>query len=188
MNRKLLLLPILLLTAGTAAQAQIRLPVIFPLGRAQPAPPPPGMAPAPLGTPAALQSDLIVKAGSNTIYFPARGAGLDANAMATLSAQARWLLANPYVTVRLEGHGGPDDSRDYALAIGDKRANAARDFLVLQGVAPQRISVLSWGKERPGTLRIGTSLVAAGPRGVTIVTGIEPPLQPMPPFPATPGR
>jgi peptidoglycan-associated lipoprotein len=122
------------------------------------------MPPPVLGTPAALQSDLIVKAGTDTVYFPARGATLDANATATLAAQARWLLANPYMNVRLEGHGGADDSRDYALAIGDKRASAVRDFLILQGIAPNRISVISWGKERPGTMRIGTSVVATGPR------------------------
>ena len=108
---------------------------------------------------------------------------MDANAAATLAAQARWLLANPWASIRLEGHGGPDDSRDYALAIGDKRANAVRDYLMLQGVDPGRISVISWGKERPGTIRIGTSVVAAGPRVVTVV------LPPAAPFaPPVPGQ
>ena len=137
--------------------AQIRLPVIFPLGRSQPAPPP-GMPPAAIGTPQQLQSDFITRSGSDTVYFSARGAVVDANAAATLAAQARWLLANPWASIRLEGHGGPDDSRDYALAIGDKRANAVRDYLMLQGVDPGRMSVISWGKERPGTIRIGTSV------------------------------
>ena len=174
-----------LLTAGlvavtsTAAVAQIRLPVIFPLGRSQPAPPPPGAAPI-LGTPEALQSDLIAKSGSSTVYFAARGAALDANATATQAAQARWLLANPFANIRLEGHGGADDSRDYALAIGDKRANAVRDFLILQGIAPNRISVISWGKERPGTMRIGTSVVATGPRVVTVVVPAPAPFVPPP--------
>jgi peptidoglycan-associated lipoprotein len=110
-----------------------------------------------------------MKAGGDTVYFPAHGATLDANATASLTAQARWLLANPFVRVRLEGHGGANDSRDYALAIGDRRANAVRDFLISQGVAPPRISTSSWGKERPGTVRIGTSTVATGPRVVTTV-------------------
>jgi len=168
---KLLLLAAALLSGSSIADAQVRLPrlpVIIPLGRSQP-PPPPGMAPAPMGSPATLQSDLVMKAGGDTVYFPAHGATLDANATASLTAQARWLLANPFVRVRLEGHGGASDSRDYALAIGDRRANAVRDFLISQGVAPARISTSSWGKERPGTVRIGTSIVATGPRVVTTV-------------------
>ena len=72
-------------------------------------------------------------------------------------------------TVRLEGHGDPRDTRDYAIAIGDRRANAVREFLVFQGVAPQRITAMSWGKERPGKVRIGPSIVSVGPRVVTVV-------------------
>lgn len=131
---------------------------------AQPLPPPPMAVPQ-----AVLQGSLITAAGSDTVYFSPRGHMIDANAAATLQRQARWLIANPFATIRLEGHGGPRDSRDYAIAIGDRRASAVRDFLVLQGVAPHRITIVSWGKERPGTIRIGPSLVAAGPRVVTTV-------------------
>jgi peptidoglycan-associated lipoprotein len=166
-HNSLLLAALAVATTGTAAEAQFRLPVIFPLGRSK-APPP--VQPPVAGMPGAVtQGALVAAAGTDTVYFSANGSTVDPTATATLAAQARWLLANPYVTVRLEGHGGPGDSRDYALAIGDKRANAARDFLVLQGVAPQRITVMSWGKERPGKVLIGQNLVAAGPRVVTIV-------------------
>jgi outer membrane protein OmpA-like peptidoglycan-associated protein len=144
-----------------------RLPVL--ILHHQEAPGMPGQPPAPLASPGALQADLVVKSGSDTVYFPQHSASLDPNSAATLAAQARWLLANPFVNIRLEGHGGPMDSRDYALAIGERRADSVRDFLMLQGVAPSRISVISWGKERPGTVRIGTSVVAAGPRVVTRV-------------------
>jgi peptidoglycan-associated lipoprotein len=129
------------------------------------------------------QGALIAAAGSDTVYFSANGATVDPTATATLAAQARWLLANPFATVRLEGHGGPNDSRDYALALGDRRANAVRDFLVLQGVAPTRISVMSWGKERPGKVLIGQTLIAAGPRVVTIVVPAPMPM-PIQPAPA----
>jgi peptidoglycan-associated lipoprotein len=166
-NSKSILAALALVATASAADAQFRLPVIFPLhpqGSApQQQPPVPG-APGPVA-----QGNLVAAAGTDTAYFSANGATLDSNATPTLAAQARWLLANPFVTVRLEGHGGPNDSRDYALAIGDKRANSVRDFLVLQGVAPNRISVMSWGKERPGKVLIGQTLVAAGPRVVTIV-------------------
>lgn len=154
----------------TAAGAQLRLPrlpVIVPLGGGQSQPQNP--ATAPLLPPGALQGSLVAAAGSDTVYFSPRGTNLDANAVATLTAQARWLLANPYVSVRLEGHADTRDTRDYALAIADRRANEVRDFLVLQGVLPHRIEVMSWGKERPGTVRVGPSVVAAGPRVVTIV-------------------
>ena len=187
MTRKAFFLAAALLAGSSVVQAQIRLPVIFPLRGPGQQPAPPMAAPAMPGvplTPGALQADLVVKSGSDTVYFSPRGTGIDANGTATLSAQARWLLANPFVTVRIEGHGGNDDSRDYALAVGDKRANAVRDFLVLQGVAPQRITVMSWGKERPGKVLIGQSLVAAGPRVVTVVVP-EPAPMPMPaPAPA----
>jgi peptidoglycan-associated lipoprotein len=166
-SKSLVLAALALVTAASAADAQFRLPVIFPLHRSDapaPQPPPAAGVPGPVA-----QGSLVAAAGADTVYFSANGATLDANATATLAAQARWLLANPFVTVRLEGHGGPNDSRDYALAIGDRRANAVRDFLVLQGVAPQRIAVMSWGKERPGKVLIGQTLVAAGPRVVTIV-------------------
>lgn len=185
---RILLTAILIAATASAAQAQIsmpRLPVIFPLAgsQQQQQPRPPGQAP--VGNPGMLQGSLVATAGTDTVYFSPRGSRIDPNAAATLEAQARWLLANPFVTVRLEGHGDSGDSRDYALAMGDKRASEVRDFLVMRGVAPVRITLTSWGKERPGTVRIGPSTVAAGPRVVTIVTGAQPPT---PQFPAMPGR
>ena len=147
---------------GTAAEAQLWPPRLPTIGRSAQEAPPPAMV-----SPGALQADLVVKAGSDTVYFPSRGYALSPNAVATLAAQARWLLANPYVNIRLEGHGDERDTRDYALAIGERRANAVRDYLVLQGVAPYRITVLSWGKERPGSARVGPTVVSVGPRVVT---------------------
>ena len=170
MTGKILAAAIAVAFAGgaSAADAQIRmprLPVIVPLGgNAQPQPP--MAAPA---MPGISQGHFVASSGSDTVYFSARGTNLDSNAIATLTAQARWLLANPYVSVRLEGHGDARDTRDYAIAIGDKRANAVRDVLIMQGVLPHRITMLSWGKERPGTIRVGPSFVAAGPRVTTII-------------------
>lgn len=179
MNGKHLLTALLVATAASSANAQFRLPVIFPLHRSDA---PPQAQPPVASAPGAIaQGNLVAAAGSDTVYFSANGATLDPTAATTLAAQARWLLANPFATVRLEGHGGPKDSRDYALAIGDRRASAVRDFLVLQGVAPDRISEMSWGKERPGKVLIGQTLVAAGPRVVTVV--LPPSPGPIPPPP-----
>jgi peptidoglycan-associated lipoprotein len=158
--------------SATTAHAQLRvprMPVIIPLGNQPPPPQAPGQAQPGMGMPGVAQANLAAAAGSDTVYFSARSTILDVQAMATLGAQARWLLANPMATVRLEGHGDLRDTRDYALAIGEKRAASVRDFLVLQGVLPHRINVTTWGKERPGSVRVGPSVVATGPRVVTIV-------------------
>lgn len=132
---------------------------------AQRVPPPPPPPP----TPAMLQGDLNARAGSDTVFFSAQGHGLSAQAMATLRAQAEWLRANPGVAIRLEGHGDRSDTRDYAIAVGERRASAVRDYLISQGILPSRITVSSWGKERPGIIRVGASLVGVGPRVVTSV-------------------
>lgn len=131
---------------------------------AQRVPPPP-----PILNPAALQAGLRAAAGSDTIYFSARGYGLDAAAIRVLTAQAAWLRANPAIMVRLDGHADQNDTRDYAFGIAERRASAVRDFLVTQGVDPARLSVATWGKERPGVMRIGASTVGVGPRVVTTV-------------------
>lgn len=127
-------------------------------------PPPP-----PMFNPAALQADLRARVGSDTIYFSARGHGLDAAAIAVLMAQAAWLRANPAIMVRLDGHADQNDTRDYAFGIAERRAAAVRDFLVTQGVAPNRLSIASWGKERPGTMVIGTRTVGVGARVVATI-------------------
>lgn len=134
------------------------------LAAAQPAPPPP-----PIFNPAALQAEIRAAAGSDTVYFSAQGYGLDAAAIRVLSAQAAWLRANPAIMLRLDGHGDQNDSRDYAFGIAERRAAAVRDFLVAQGVSPDRLAIASWGKERPGTMRIGMSIVGVGPRVITTV-------------------
>jgi peptidoglycan-associated lipoprotein len=96
-----------------------------------------------------MQVDLVAQSGSDTVYFAGNSHGIDAAGQATLSAQARWLLAHPAVRARIEGHADERTPRDYALAIGERRASAARDYLVLQGVPDTQLTIISWGKERP---------------------------------------
>ena len=71
-----------------------------------------------------LQADMVAKSGSDTVFFAGSGYGIDAAARATLTAQARWLLAHPEVRARIEGHADERTPRDYALAIGERRACA----------------------------------------------------------------
>jgi len=92
---------------------------------------------------------MVANSGSDLVYFAGSSHGLDAAAQATLTAQARWLRANSAVRARIEGHADERNPRDYALAVGERRATAVRDFLVLQGVPAAQLTIISWGKERP---------------------------------------
>jgi len=107
----------------------------------------------------ALRADFVAKSGSNTVYFIGNSAGLTPQAQATLAAQAQWLLQHPQVVVRIEGHSELSDTRDHALAIGARRAEEVRSYLILLGVPPAQLSAISWGKERPGAPRAETILV-----------------------------
>ncbi|MEO7241074.1 MAG: OmpA family protein, partial [Sphingomicrobium sp.] len=97
----------------------------------------------------AMQADLIAKAGSDTVYFGTDQYQVDAQSQATLAAQARWMIANPRVRASIEGHADERGTREYNMALGERRANATRDYLVSQGVPTARLLVTSWGKERP---------------------------------------
>ncbi|MEO7365694.1 MAG: OmpA family protein [Sphingomicrobium sp.] len=105
-----------------------------------------------------MQADLVAKSGSDTVYFAGDSHGIDAAGQATLAAEARWLLAHPEVRARIEGHADERTPRDYALAIGERRASAVRDYLVLQGIPAAQLTIISWGKERPAV--VGTSDMA----------------------------
>jgi peptidoglycan-associated lipoprotein len=107
----------------------------------------------------AARADFLAKSGSDTVYFGTDAAILGAPAKATLGAQAAWLRQHPEVVVRVEGHGDSGDTRDHALAMGARRAEEVRDYLVLMGVPAAQLSTTSWGKERPGAPRAVTVLV-----------------------------
>jgi peptidoglycan-associated lipoprotein len=107
----------------------------------------------------ALRADFLARSGSDTVYFGQDAAILGGPARATLSAQAQWIRQHPEVLVRIEGHGDPSDTRDHALAMGARRAQEVRDYLVLLGVPAAQLSTTSLGKERPGPPRAVTVLV-----------------------------
>jgi peptidoglycan-associated lipoprotein len=107
----------------------------------------------------ALRADFLAKSGADTVYFGLDTAVLGAPARATLAAQAQWIRQHPEVIVRIEGHGEPSDTRDHALAMGARRAQEVRDYLVLMGVPAAQLSTTSFGKEKPGPPRAVTVLV-----------------------------
>ena len=117
----------------------------------------------------ALQADLVAKAGSDTIYFGTDEYSLDAASQATLSAQAQWLIANPNVRASIEGHADERGTREYNQALGERRANATRDYLVSRGVPTGRLVVTSWGKERPVATGSNEEAWAQNRRAVTVV-------------------
>lgn len=128
---------ILGMTLATAALAQGRLP-----------PPPPQVVPIEV-----LRADFTAKSGGTAIQFGSGSSVVGPPARAMVAAQAQWLLANPAVAVRIEGHGDPGDTRDHALAMGARRAAAIRELYLLLGVPPGQVSIMSWGAERPGPPR-----------------------------------
>ncbi len=117
----------------------------------------------------ALQADLVAKAGSDTVYFGTDENSLDEASKATLAAQARWLIANPNVRASIEGHCDERGTREYNQALGERRANATRDFLVSQGVPAIRLQVTSWGKERPVAAGSNEEAWAQTRRAATVI-------------------
>jgi len=146
--RRLIAFAVLALFAGSAAA---QLPG---LRRRAPAPPVPVL----VGIDA-LRADFLAQARGDTVFFGLNSAVLDVPTRTKLAAQAQWLRRHPEVAVRIEGHGDAGDTRDHALAMGARRAEEVRDYLVLLGVPMAQLSTTSWGKERPGTPRAVTVLL-----------------------------
>lgn len=88
-----------------------------------------------------------------------------------LQGQARWLTANPDYTVTIQGHADEQGTRIYNLALGERRANSAREYLISQGISSSRIQVVSYGKERPLEICSAESCYAKNRRAVTVLAG-----------------
>ena len=83
------------------------------------------------------------------VFFATNETILTTASRETLRAQAAWLRKNSSINVVLEGHADEIGTREYNLALGERRANSAKDYLMTYGISSDRISVLSYGKERP---------------------------------------
>lgn len=169
-----LFLSITALATGAIASAQPRMPLPPPPMPVDIGPPPP-QVPNPLtnevepaGIPVA-QADLVMKSGSDTVYFAPDQFTLDPVAQMTLAAHARWLMVNQAVRVSVEGHGDARDTREHSLALGERRANAVRDFLMQQGIPAARLQTVSWGKERPAILGSSDVAQAQNSRAQTVI-------------------
>ena len=102
------------------------------------------------------------------VFFSTNKSELTSAASTNLAKQAAYLKANPTLNVVLEGHADERGTREYNLALGQKRAIAAKDFLVSNGVAANRIKVISYGKEKPANPASNVLAWSQNRRAVTI--------------------
>ncbi len=114
------------------------------------------------------QEDLVVNIGDR-VFFGYDRYDLSSEARSLLEMQAQWLSQHSHLTVTIEGHADERGTREYNLALGERRANSVRSYLLALGVPASRISVISYGKERPSVLGSDPSAWAQNRRGVTVV-------------------
>lgn len=138
-------------------------------------PPDPGAAPSQSSTGDSTapvpgsQADFVAQMmGQDTIYFDTDRYNIDATDQAALAAQAQWLQKYPAKRLTIEGHADERGTREYNLALGERRANAAKNYLVSLGIDAGRVATLSYGKERPVALGSDEESWAKNRRAVTV--------------------
>lgn len=104
------------------------------------------------------------------VLFGYDSSALSAQGTMVLSEQAKWLKSKSGVKIVIEGHADERGTREYNLALGERRANAIQKFLVSQGISADRIMTVSYGKERPAVASSNKSAWAQNRRGVTVLT------------------
>ena len=114
------------------------------------------------------QEDLIVNVGDR-VFFGYDSSDLDSDALELLQDQVAWLKQNSNVSITIEGHCDERGTREYNLALGEKRAQAVKNYLIGLGINPDRVSTISYGKERPAVVGSNDGAWAQNRRSVTIV-------------------
>ena len=131
--------------------------------------PAPAPAPAPTPSPSpSLQEELLLEVGDR-IFFAFDRSDLTPQSQDTLQKLAAWMSKRPGATITIEGHADERGTREYNLALGERRADSARDYLVALGVNGGRISTISYGKERPAVLGSNEDAWAQNRRDVFVV-------------------
>jgi peptidoglycan-associated lipoprotein len=115
------------------------------------------------------QEDLVVNVGDR-VFYEFNSSELTSEARATLDRQSAWLKKYSNISVTVEGHCDERGTREYNLALGDRRATAAKNYLVADGVSASRVKTISYGKERPAVLGHNEAAWAQNRRAVSIVT------------------
>jgi len=115
------------------------------------------------------QSDLEANVGDR-VFFELDSSAISSEAQGTLQRQADWLKQYSNVNVTIEGHCDERGTREYNLALGERRAAATKKYLVSLGIKASRVSTISYGKERPAVLGSNEAAWAQNRRAVTVIT------------------
>ncbi|MEE4288020.1 MAG: peptidoglycan-associated lipoprotein Pal [Erythrobacter sp.] len=144
-----------------------------------PPPPPATVTPTPTPTPPPARSSTSgpgtqthfqnAVGSSSVIYFDTDRFNVDSQDAAALQAQAQYFAQFPQVTFTIEGHTDERGTREYNLALGERRANSAKNYLVSLGVDANRITTVSYGKERPVALASNESAWAQNRRAASVI-------------------
>jgi peptidoglycan-associated lipoprotein len=172
MNTKLATILLLASATGLGACAK-KAPEVLP-------PPPednsgsnaiqPGPQVQPTGPVMGTQDHFAAAVGSSTtIYFDTDRYNVDSQDAAALQAQAQYFARYPQITLTIEGHADERGTREYNIALGEKRATSAKNFLVSLGVNPARIAVVSYGKESPVALGSDEESWARNRRAASVI-------------------
>lgn len=124
----------------------------------------------PTGPTVGTQAHFAAAVGaSTTVYFETDRYNIDTQDAAALQAQAQYFARYPQITFTIEGHADERGTREYNIALGEKRANAAKNYLVSLGVDANRIAVVSYGKERPVALASNEAAWAQNRRAASVL-------------------
>ena len=170
MNTKIATILLLASATGLAACAKKAPEVLPPAPTETAAPTQPTPQVQPTGPAIGTQGHFAAAVGSSTtIYFDTDRYNVDSQDAAALQAQAQYFARFPQVTFTIEGHADERGTREYNLALGERRANAAKNYLVSLGVDANRIAVVSYGKERPVALASNESAWAQNRRAASVI-------------------
>jgi len=129
-----------------------------------------GPAPAPSGpTPGSQAHFAQAMSGQDTIYFDTDRYNIDSQDQSALQAQAQYLSQYSSARATVEGHADERGTREYNLALGERRANAAKNYLVSLGIPANRVTTVSYGKERPKATGSNEAAYAQNRRAVTVI-------------------
>lgn len=157
-----------LVAAAILLSACAKKPVETVAAAAAAPPPPPVAAPKPTG-PAPDSLEYFNTVVGNLVNFAYDKYDLDAASQTKLRGQATWLKQYPARTLTVEGHCDERGTREYNLGLGDRRANAVRQFLIAEGVDGNRVKTISYGKERPVCVTSDDTCWARNRRGSSVV-------------------
>ena len=124
-----------------------------------------------LDKPQISQSDIeyFQKLVGDTVLFTVDQSGLRPEAISILKAQADWLKEKKFLPITIEGHADEQGTREYNLALGARRATAVREFLIAKGIEEDRISIVTYGKERPLRVCSKEDCWSKNRRAITVV-------------------